>query len=527
MAALQNATGGDTILLQSGDYSGAKLSSLNFSSAVTIESANANAPAVLQDLQVLNTSNVSFKNVGITADDGNSGIVIQNSQNISVDGADFHGAQAGAMLGKGLLIRGDTGVSITNSQFHDLQTGLTHLNDDGVVLANNSFHEIAIDGIQGGGTSDISVSGNSFTNFAAHSVDHPDAIQFWTLNTTTSAQNISVTDNLITRGEGTGTQGIFFGDEAGVMYHNVTITGNTVLGGYYQGLSLYDGVNANISNNTVVGYTDQQSWIKAEDSSNVTMNNNITSDINNTNDTGLTQSGNTTVAQTTAQGATAYVNAYLASHGGGGQETPPPPAGGGGGVSPPPVGGSAPDGQQIIGQATDDNLTVASGNNYMRGAEGNDTIQGGTGFDDMNGNQGNDSMHGGAGDDWVVGGKGNDVQFGDAGNDIVLGNLGADTLNGGAGDDVVRGGQGDDYVSGGQGNDFISGDRGNDTVIGGGGADTFHGSQDAGIDKVMDFSQAQGDRVMLDHGTTYSVSQVGSDTVIDMGGGNQMILANV
>jgi hypothetical protein len=38
---------------------------------------------------------------------------------------------------------------------------------------------------------------------------------------------------------------------------------------------------------------------------------------------------------------------------------------------------------------------------------------------------------------------------------------------------------------------------------------------------------AEGDRVMLDRGTTYTVSQVGADTVIDMGGGNQMILVNV
>ncbi|MGZ3367214.1 MAG: hypothetical protein ACXU8Y_21060, partial [Caulobacteraceae bacterium] len=70
-------------------------------------------------------------------------------------------------------------------------------------------------------------------------------------------------------------------------------------------------------------------------------------------------------------------------------------------------------------------------------------------------------------------------------------------------------------------------DRGDDTETGGAGADTFHGSQDAGIDRVLDFNQGEGDRVMLDPGTTYTVSQVGADTVIDMGGGNQMILVGV
>ena len=82
-------------------------------------------------------------------------------------------------------------------------------------------------------------------------------------------------------------------------------------------------------------------------------------------------------------------------------------------------------------------------------------------------------------------------------------------------------------VNGGAGNDFVSGDRGNDTITGGAGADNFHGSQDAGIDKVLDFSAAEGDRVELDPGTTYTMSQVGADTVLDMGGGNQMILVGV
>jgi serralysin len=77
------------------------------------------------------------------------------------------------------------------------------------------------------------------------------------------------------------------------------------------------------------------------------------------------------------------------------------------------------------------------------------------------------------------------------------------------------------------GNDFVSGDRGNDTISGGGGADLFHGSQDAGIDRAVDFHLSEGDRVLLDPGTSYTLAQVGADTVIDMGAGNQMILVGV
>lgn len=182
----------------------------------------------------------------------------------------------------------------------------------------------------------------------------------------------------------------------------------------------------------------------------------------------------------------------------------------------------------FFGGDGNDTLYAQTGDgNYLRGDAGDDLIQGAEGFDDINGNMGADTAHGGSGDDWLAGGKDNDVLFGDAGADIVYGNLGNDTVSGGDGADVVRGGQGDDVVSGGAGDDYVSGDRGDDMVTGGTGADIFHGFQDAGIDRVLDFRLSEGDRVMLDPGTTYRLSQVGGDTVIDMGGANQMILVGV
>jgi serralysin len=184
-------------------------------------------------------------------------------------------------------------------------------------------------------------------------------------------------------------------------------------------------------------------------------------------------------------------------------------------------------GDVIMAGAGADTITDTSGVNYLRGEDGDDSISGGSGFDDANGNMGNDTIHGNGGDDYSVGGKNDDLLFGDDGNDIVWGNLGNDTCDGGNGDDQCRGGQGDDSVSGGAGNDFISGDRGNDTVSGGTGADLFHTFSGAGIDKVLDFHLSEGDRVQLDPGTAFTVIQQGSDTVIDMGNGDQMILVGV
>jgi len=181
----------------------------------------------------------------------------------------------------------------------------------------------------------------------------------------------------------------------------------------------------------------------------------------------------------------------------------------------------------IAGGVGDDSIAGGAGDDYLRGGAGADRIVGGSGFDDINGNQGADVAYGGLGADWVVGGQDNDVLYGEADNDIVYGNLGADTATGGDGADLVRGGQGDDSLDGGAGDDWLSGDRGSDTLSGGAGADTFHSFGDAGVDRILDFSRAEGDRVQLDAGTTYSVAQSGGDVVIDMTGGGQVILVGV
>jgi Ca2+-binding RTX toxin-like protein len=182
---------------------------------------------------------------------------------------------------------------------------------------------------------------------------------------------------------------------------------------------------------------------------------------------------------------------------------------------------------QVYGDIGNDTLSDPGGSNYIRGAEGDDSIVGGTGFDDINGNTGNDTASGGLGEDWVVGGKDNDSLSGGDAYDLVYGNLGNDTISGDGGNDIVRGGQQDDVLFGGAGDDYMSGDKDSDTVSGGAGADVFHTFGDAGMDRVLDFSLAEGDRVQVDPGTQYAVAQVGADTVISMTGGAQMVLVGV
>ena len=223
------------------------------------------------------------------------------------------------------------------------------------------------------------------------------------------------------------------------------------------------------------------------------------------------------------------MNATVASGASSPPTSPPPPPP----TTPPSSGGgqvltAAAGPSTVMGGMGNDTITGGSGPDYLRGGAGDDIIHGGPGFDDINGNQGNDTIGGGgSGADWLVGGQGNDSITGSGGGEVVYGNLGNDTLMGGGAGDIVRGGQGDDVIFAGSGPEFISGDLGQNTETGGSGADTFHTFTAVTLDMVTNFNEAKGDRVEVDPGVTYTVSQVGADTVINMTGGGRMVLEGV
>ncbi|WP_374469778.1 Ig-like domain-containing protein [Phenylobacterium sp.] len=147
--------------------------------------------------------------------------------------------------------------------------------------------------------------------------------------------------------------------------------------------------------------------------------------------------------------------------------------------------------------------------------------------DELHGGGGNDTVGSASGDDRLFGDDGDDRVFGGTGDDFLHGNEGADTISGDEGGDILQGGKGDDVLSGGEGDDLLLGDLGNDTLTGGAGADVFVALVRGGRDIVADFNAAEGDRVQLSSGQRYTAHQAGADTVIDLDGGGELVLANV
>lgn len=187
-------------------------------------------------------------------------------------------------------------------------------------------------------------------------------------------------------------------------------------------------------------------------------------------------------------------------------------------------GGSGAD--RILGDGGNDEIHGGEGEDYLRGGAGDDVIWGGDAFDNIHGNTGSDTIYGGLGDDWVVGGQDSDLLMGETGNDYIVGNLASDTAYGGDGHDTILGGQSGDLLFGDGGDDYLSGDRGDDTLAGGAGADQFWSFSGAGVDLITDFNRVEGDAVRLAPGTGYTVRQEGADVIVDLGGGDRVILAN-
>ena len=167
------------------------------------------------------------------------------------------------------------------------------------------------------------------------------------------------------------------------------------------------------------------------------------------------------------------------------------------------------------GNALDNHITGNAGNNTLGGAEGNDIIDGGKGAD---------LMRGGTGDDIFYVDNSGDVvsEYSHAGTDSVFSSV-SFTLGGNV-ENLSLNGKGNLSATGNGLDNILAGNAGDNLLTGGKGADSFVFAVNSGADTISDFSAVQGDTIDLsahNHGVINlaMLSQSGSDTVIDLGGG--------
>lgn len=531
-AAMVAAKGGETIALAAGTYDKISITGLSPASNITITSLDAKNPAVLTGLYLGNAKNVTISNLEMfDADPGttNYDFQVKNSENINFDHIKVHSADQETSIP--FMIRLSKNVTVTNSEFTDVRYALSMLNNDGVTISNNLFHNIRADGVRGGGTSNITISDNLFTNFYSNEGDHADAIQFWTTNETEIARNITITGNAIIRGEGDPIQGIFMNDERGYLpYDNVVIKNNLAVGTLFNGISVANATNLTVADNVVAGMPDQKSWIRVPKGTELTGNtaetyiiNKVTTDFpDGNNQIAAVRDNGEFLTLAWIAGNTAGITGLAAMDAAHAARTTP--------VEAVVIEGSAKADALYAAKVEDSILRGLDGNDRLYGTAaankfhaqleggtgddvyyiysagdtvvenadaGNDTVYAsidytltanvevlrmaasdlvgrGNALDNrMVGTSGNDTLYGEGGNDNLLGGDGDDKLYGGDGNDSLNGDLGNDQLYGGAGDDVLNGGVGNDILDGGDGNDKLEGGAGADILTGGKGSDIF------------------------------------------------------
>ena len=258
-AALKTVQSGDTLAFAPGTYSGVIVSGRNYNSTVTITSADPSHPAVFSGISVGSSSGITFKNVEFTtvgSSDPWYPFRLAYSKNITFTNDYFHGDSNAASTSwmNGIYVSNSSGITFTKDQFKYLSSGMVVNNNDNVTVSDSAFSYLNKGGIEMGGTSDVNIVDNNFTNFFTNAGGHGDVVQIYTSGITTAAHDINVSGNVYARGAGVAAQGVFIQDETGhLQYDNVTIDNNVMLGGTWNGIYV-SGATGNIQiENNVVG----------------------------------------------------------------------------------------------------------------------------------------------------------------------------------------------------------------------------------------------------------------------------------
>jgi parallel beta-helix repeat protein len=327
-ATLHTAHAGDVIELSPGTYSGVSIKGLN-AGGVTITSQDTSNEAVLTGLQITSSSGLTFSGLEFSFPMGDGtwgphGITVKSSQDIHFASDSIHGVLNGDPTNDviGIGFADSSNVSLTNSELQELRAGITVGSSDHVTISGNNIHDLRIDGIEGAGDDTVTISDNTFSNFhhvgtSATGGDHSDAIQFWTTNQTVGTSNLTITNNVIVQGAGRDMQGIFLQDLTGKLpYQNLTVTGNLIIGGNWNGILVEDAKGLTLSDNIVAPTSTeiQTPWIKVTNSDGATVSNNTAKTIGLTDgNSHLTESGDSTTGAV-SDGGVSMLTSWLASH---------------------------------------------------------------------------------------------------------------------------------------------------------------------------------------------------------------------
>jgi hypothetical protein len=327
VSALKGAQAGDTILLAPGVYSdlSSKNLEIKFDTPVTITSADPSHLAVITDFRLSGVQGLTFSNLEFATLDHSDTVAkkspwafnFDKSSDIHFDHVKIHGSLDGDVSNdaRGLAILNSENVSITNSEFQQLDRALAIGQTQNITVTGNNSHDLRSDGFDFAEVSNVQLTGNTFRDFTPAAGDHPDAIQFWTSGTKTASHDILISGNVILKGDGAYTQGIFLRDQIGTLpYERVIISNNLIVGTGYNGIRIQGATDLTLTGNELVTFAgDNKTWILIQGADRVFAAENKATAISFDKSTNVSQDGNVVTTAVDDHGVAA-VEHWLDAH---------------------------------------------------------------------------------------------------------------------------------------------------------------------------------------------------------------------
>ncbi len=276
-AALNTASGGDTILLQGGNYGDFTISNENYNSEVIIKSADSSDPAVFRTVTFKDSSNITFDSVevdftpNVNTTGAESAVWIQESSDISfknstLSGEEVSGALASAIgaregypIGRGITVLNSEDVALENNDISLFHRGIVPAGVDGLDIIGNEIYDLRTSPITGGDVRNVNIDDNYFHSSKPWALggsgDHGDYIHLWIVDDQDETSgNISITNNYFAEGNGESLFGIFLqnGGSGDPGFANVLIDGNIISSHGQPGIKVNNADGVSITNNSLI-----------------------------------------------------------------------------------------------------------------------------------------------------------------------------------------------------------------------------------------------------------------------------------
>lgn len=258
--ALAGAKTGDTISLAPGSYGDLVIGPRFARGPVTITAADAASPPVFRSIFIRDSADITLRNLAVAYGVAEKPLVeraieVRLSSAIRLEGLKVASAANGVPGddASGVIIRDSRDVRVEASRFEHVFRGLVIFDSDAVVVRDSRFSQIGVDGIAARGAHGLAVENNLFTDFTPADAAkwHPDAVQLWSKGAARANERIVIRGNVIRRGSGAPSQGVFIKSPE-FASRNVVIEGNRIEQSMGQGIFVQNAIDVTIRDNVLI-----------------------------------------------------------------------------------------------------------------------------------------------------------------------------------------------------------------------------------------------------------------------------------